>query len=303
MGDDLLDLPVLARVGLSAAPADAAPEVRAARCTGSARPRGGRGAVRELIELVLRAQGRWDGVVAEHSARQPDGRLDRVLLAALVALLAGLAIGKAWERYKLRDGRWIDRRRARESPHYMLGLNFLVANQIDLAIEELTQGRRARRRSARDPPDPRQPVSREGPGRPGDPGAPGAAAAARTCASSSTPTCCSASASTTSAAASSIARSRRSPRCCGSIPRTSTRCRTSRSCTKSSTSGPRRTTTRQQLARAATTRAQPGTAQAILAFLENELGLEALQAEGLRRGGAPVRSGDRARRAQRAGAI
>ena len=61
------------------------------------------------------------------------------LLAALVALLAGLAIGKAWERYKLRDGKWIDRRRARESPHYILGLNFLVANQIDLAIEELSR--------------------------------------------------------------------------------------------------------------------------------------------------------------------
>ena len=61
------------------------------------------------------------------------------LLAALVALLAGLAIGKAWERYKLRGGTWIDRRRARESPHYILGLNFLVANQIDLAIEELSR--------------------------------------------------------------------------------------------------------------------------------------------------------------------
>jgi lipopolysaccharide biosynthesis regulator YciM len=60
------------------------------------------------------------------------------LLAALVALLAGLTIGKAWERYKLRDGTWIDRRRVRQSPHYILGLNFLVANQIDLAIEELT---------------------------------------------------------------------------------------------------------------------------------------------------------------------
>ena len=32
-------------------------------------------------------------------------------LAVLLALLAGLAIGKAWERYKLHDGRWIDRRR------------------------------------------------------------------------------------------------------------------------------------------------------------------------------------------------
>ena len=58
-------------------------------------------------------------------------------LAALLALLAGLAVGKAWERYKLREGKWFDRRRSRQSPHYILGLNFLVANQIDLAIEEL----------------------------------------------------------------------------------------------------------------------------------------------------------------------
>ena len=63
-------------------------------------------------------------------------------LGALVALLAGLALGKAWERYKLRDGRWIDRRRARDSHHYVLGLNFLVSNQIDLAIEELSQATR-----------------------------------------------------------------------------------------------------------------------------------------------------------------
>jgi len=63
-------------------------------------------------------------------------------LAALVMLLLGLAIGKAWERYKLRDGKWIDRRRARDSHHYVLGLNFLVSNQIDLAIEELSQAAR-----------------------------------------------------------------------------------------------------------------------------------------------------------------
>ena len=65
------------------------------------------------------------------------------LLVGLVTLLIGLAVGKAWERYKLRDGVWIDRRRARESPHYMLGLNFLVANQVDQAIEELAQAARA----------------------------------------------------------------------------------------------------------------------------------------------------------------
>src|SRR5436190_2735364 len=61
------------------------------------------------------------------------------LVAALAALLVGLTVGKAWERYKLRGGTWIDRRRARQSPHYILGLNFLVSNQIDLAIEELTR--------------------------------------------------------------------------------------------------------------------------------------------------------------------
>ena len=60
------------------------------------------------------------------------------LLATLIALLLGLVVGKAWERYKLRDGRWIDRRRLRETPHYMLGLNFLVDNQVDQAIDELT---------------------------------------------------------------------------------------------------------------------------------------------------------------------
>jgi lipopolysaccharide assembly protein B len=69
-----------------------------------------------------------------------DGYLP--FISALLALLAGVAIGKAWERYKLRDGRWIDRRKARDSHHYVLGLNFLVANQIDLAIEELSQAAR-----------------------------------------------------------------------------------------------------------------------------------------------------------------
>jgi lipopolysaccharide biosynthesis regulator YciM len=64
---------------------------------------------------------------------------DYALLAVLFALLLGLVAGKAWERYKLRDGRWIDRRRLRETPHYMLGLNCLVDNQIDQAVEELTK--------------------------------------------------------------------------------------------------------------------------------------------------------------------
>lgn len=60
-------------------------------------------------------------------------------VGALVALLLGLTVGKAWERYKLRSGRLIDRRRIPESLHYIVGLNFLVTNQIDLAIDELNK--------------------------------------------------------------------------------------------------------------------------------------------------------------------
>jgi 3-deoxy-D-manno-octulosonate 8-phosphate phosphatase (KDO 8-P phosphatase) len=62
MADDLLDITVLDRVGLSAAPADAVAEVRARVHWVSAHP-GGRGAVRELLELVLRAQGKWDRIL------------------------------------------------------------------------------------------------------------------------------------------------------------------------------------------------------------------------------------------------
>ena len=63
MGDDLLDLPLLARAGLAAAPADASPEIIEAAHWVSRFP-GGRGAVRELVELVLRAQSQWDGIVS-----------------------------------------------------------------------------------------------------------------------------------------------------------------------------------------------------------------------------------------------
>jgi 3-deoxy-D-manno-octulosonate 8-phosphate phosphatase (KDO 8-P phosphatase) len=64
MGDDLQDLPVLRRAGFSAAPADAAAEVRAAVQWVSASG-GGRGAARECIEHVLRAQGAWASAVGE----------------------------------------------------------------------------------------------------------------------------------------------------------------------------------------------------------------------------------------------
>ena len=64
MGDDVLDLPVLARVGLSAAPADAMADVLP-RVIWISAQRGGHGAVREMIELVLRAQGRWDELLSQ----------------------------------------------------------------------------------------------------------------------------------------------------------------------------------------------------------------------------------------------
>ena len=62
MADDLQDLPVLRQAGLSAAPADAAPEILS-RVDWVSRCPGGRGAVRELIEEMLRARGSWDTVL------------------------------------------------------------------------------------------------------------------------------------------------------------------------------------------------------------------------------------------------
>jgi len=53
-----------AQVGLSAAPADAAPEVTARAHWVSSQP-GGRGAVREFSEVVLRARNQWDAIVAK----------------------------------------------------------------------------------------------------------------------------------------------------------------------------------------------------------------------------------------------
>jgi 3-deoxy-D-manno-octulosonate 8-phosphate phosphatase (KDO 8-P phosphatase) len=66
MADDVNDLAVLARVGLSAAPGDAVEEVRA-RVDWVSGLGGGRGAVREFIELVLRAQGLWEPIVEQYA--------------------------------------------------------------------------------------------------------------------------------------------------------------------------------------------------------------------------------------------
>jgi 3-deoxy-D-manno-octulosonate 8-phosphate phosphatase (KDO 8-P phosphatase) len=58
MGDDVNDLAPLGMVGLPSCPADAVPEVRRLSLFVAQQP-GGRGAARELIELCLKASGRW----------------------------------------------------------------------------------------------------------------------------------------------------------------------------------------------------------------------------------------------------
>ncbi len=66
IGDDLPDLPLLARVGLAIAVANAVPEVKQVAHY-ITRQSGGNGAVREVIELLLKAQGKWTRAV--HNAR------------------------------------------------------------------------------------------------------------------------------------------------------------------------------------------------------------------------------------------
>lgn len=66
IGDDLPDLPVMRAVGLGVAVADACKEAREAAhyVTELA---GGLGAVRETIEVILKAQGRWDDLIRKYT--------------------------------------------------------------------------------------------------------------------------------------------------------------------------------------------------------------------------------------------
>ncbi|MHB1960037.1 MAG: KdsC family phosphatase [Acidobacteriaceae bacterium] len=62
LGDDLPDMPVSKLAGLAVAVANAAPELKAI-CHYVTRAKGGEGAAREVVELVLKAQGRWEEAV------------------------------------------------------------------------------------------------------------------------------------------------------------------------------------------------------------------------------------------------
>ncbi len=65
IGDDVVDIPLLRRVGVGFAVADAPEEVRMAADYVTAR-RGGRGAAREMVEVILKAQGKWDRALARY---------------------------------------------------------------------------------------------------------------------------------------------------------------------------------------------------------------------------------------------
>jgi len=65
VGDDLIDLPILSRVGFAATVADADPEV-CRRVDYVAERKGGRGAVREICELILKQGGHWERVTARY---------------------------------------------------------------------------------------------------------------------------------------------------------------------------------------------------------------------------------------------
>lgn len=66
IGDDLPDLPVMRYVGWPVAVADAVEEVRAAAAYVTQRP-GGRGAVRESVEMVLKAKGLWEDLIRRYT--------------------------------------------------------------------------------------------------------------------------------------------------------------------------------------------------------------------------------------------
>jgi len=65
VGDDVVDLGPLRRAGFAVAVADARPEVKAAAHYVTRAP-GGHGAVREVAELILQAQGKWNAIVAHY---------------------------------------------------------------------------------------------------------------------------------------------------------------------------------------------------------------------------------------------
>ncbi|HEY3012253.1 MAG TPA: HAD hydrolase family protein [Gemmatimonadales bacterium] len=72
VGDDLADLPILRRVGLPIAVSNAVPEVKQVAAYVTQAP-GGHGAVREIVEALLRARGEWPEILERYFAEQAAG--------------------------------------------------------------------------------------------------------------------------------------------------------------------------------------------------------------------------------------
>ena len=72
VGDDLADLPVLRKVGLPIAVANAVPEVKAVAAHVT-RAAGGHGAVREVVEAILRSRGDWNDILTRYFSEQTAG--------------------------------------------------------------------------------------------------------------------------------------------------------------------------------------------------------------------------------------
>jgi len=73
IGDDLVDIPIMGKAGFSVAVADAVEDVLQIADFVTAN-RGGRGAVREVCDLILKAQNRWGAVAAHYGFNPPEDK-------------------------------------------------------------------------------------------------------------------------------------------------------------------------------------------------------------------------------------
>ena len=69
IGDDLVDIPVLRKVGLSFCPKDAPEEVRKV-VNYVTEAEGGRGVLREVVELILKSQGKWEEAIQQYCKKR-----------------------------------------------------------------------------------------------------------------------------------------------------------------------------------------------------------------------------------------
>jgi 3-deoxy-D-manno-octulosonate 8-phosphate phosphatase (KDO 8-P phosphatase) len=108
LGDDLPDIPLARRAGLAVSVADGADELKAV-CHYTTRHLAGHGAAREVVELILQAQGRWEEAVPLKEGMRRTAKTETAQCKARIeVLLRQLAI--------LRDGGCVFRGQRTRSP-------------------------------------------------------------------------------------------------------------------------------------------------------------------------------------------